>query len=242
MAAFLEDYSAFVGNGKCNENGQNLDEYLEQYDPSKYRAPSVTADILVFRYNGVLRSIHDELSLLMVKRRNHPCIGNWALPGGFCNVDEDLDAAAKRELFEETGLSNISIEQLNTWGEVWRDPRDRIITTSYIAVVNNKTEQPVAGDDAAQAEWFDVKLTKLFSGRVNINDREINKTMYQISLSNNKFTGLNDRCTAKVVHCENAGGILKEETYKVLESNNIAFDHARFIINGLLHLKKSLRN
>lgn len=240
MAAFLEDYSAFLGNGTNNEDGLSLSDYLEKYDPSRYRSPSVSADIMVIRYNRVLRSVDSGLSILLVKRRNHPCIGNWALPGGFCNIDEDLEAAAKRELYEETGLTDIAIEQVNTWGEVWRDPRDRIITTSFIALVeNNNVNEPVAGDDAAKAGWFDIKLDTLFSGKVKENDKEINRTMYQISLHNSTLQGM-DNINAKVVFSENSNEILKEERYKILENNNIAFDHARFIINGLRHIKKSI--
>ena len=131
MPAFLENYSSFKGDGSLNEKGETLDEFLANYDPEQYRNPSVTADVLVFRYYKELQSVDDDLSLLMIKRKNHPCIGYWALPGGFCNIGEDLEIAAKRELFEETSLTGIPITQIHTWGEAWRDPRDRIITTAF---------------------------------------------------------------------------------------------------------------
>lgn len=237
MPAFLENYAQFKGDGSLNEKGETLEEFLEKYDPEQYRNPSVTADVLVFRYYKELQSVDEDLSLLMIKRKNHPCIGYWALPGGFCNLGENLEAAAKRELFEETSLTGIPITQIHTWGEVWRDPRDRIITTAFAALVDESVHEPVAGDDASEALWFDVEFSKLASEIVYENDGEIVKSTYSIILSNEEHE---QRCEACVCIRENLYGIIKERKYEILHSENIAFDHARFIVNAILYIKQEM--
>ena len=93
----------------------------------------------------------------MVKRADHPFIGQWAIPGGFVDINESMEEAAERELFEETGVNNIYLEQLYTWGDVDRDPRTRVISTSYMALVDKDTLEIKAGDDASDAKWFSVK-------------------------------------------------------------------------------------
>src|SRR4051812_6737594 len=94
--------------------------------------------------------------LLLIERKNDPFKGQWALPGGFVEEDEDLETAAKRELEEETGIMIPSLEQLYTFGAPGRDPRGRTISVAYIGILKEKTE-PQAGDDAARARWFDVE-------------------------------------------------------------------------------------
>lgn len=237
MPSFLEDYSAFYGDGSKNEDGLTLDEFLDSYDPAKYRNPSVTADVMIFRYYKELQSVAEDLSILMIKRRNHPCIGYWALPGGFCEVGEDIEEAARRELKEETHLTGIPISQLRTWGETWRDPRDRIITTAFAAVVDESVHEPVAGDDASEALWFDIEFRKLSSEIIYQEKMEIVKCTYGLYLYNKEH---NIKCDACVSVKENLYGFLKEMKYDIIYSNNIAFDHARFIVNALLEIQDSL--
>lgn len=236
MPAFLENISPFVGNGKRNEDGLTLEEYLEQYDPSKYKSPSVTADIMVFRYTRFVRTIEDGLSILMVKRKNHPSIGLWALPGGFCELGEDLEDTAKRELKEETGLTDVPMELINTWGEVWRDPRYRVITAAYIALVDDSVKKPVAGDDAEEAEWFHIAIDIKGRSVIEKDGKKIKRVMYTLTL----YGPHNEECSAVVSVDENARGILSERRINVVKSSNIAFDHARFIVDGLLHIQRGL--
>ncbi len=237
MPSFLEDYTSFYGDGSKNEDGYTLEEFLERYDPLEYRNPSVTADVMIFRYYRELQSVCEDLSLLMVKRRNHPCIGYWALPGGFCEIGEDIQDAARRELKEETGLSGIPICQLRTWGETWRDPRDRIITTAFAAVVDESVHEPVAGDDASKACWFDIEFHKLSSEIIYRSNKEIVNSTYGLCLYNKE----NDiKCDACVSVKENLYGFLKEKKYDIIYNNNLAFDHARFIVNALLEIQDSL--
>ena len=95
--------------------------------------------------------------LVLVKRKYDPCKGMWALPGGFVNDDEELEAAAIRELEEETGMKLPAMKQLHTFGKVGRDPRGRTVSVTYYAFVNAKDHPVTGGDDAAEAHWVNVK-------------------------------------------------------------------------------------
>lgn len=117
MTAFLNDFSKFYGTGEKNEAGQNLEEFLELYDPRKYETPSNTTDAVIFAYEGESCDSIDGLKVLLVKRSNHPSIGYWALPGGFANMRENLDETARRELEEETGVKGLVMEQIATYGD-----------------------------------------------------------------------------------------------------------------------------
>lgn len=111
------------------------------------RAP-LTIDVVVFALDQ-----HD-LQVMLIERDLPPFEGQWALPGGFVRVDETLDEAAMRELEEETGLKNIYLEQLYTFGQVDRDPRERVVTVAYYALVNLEGHQVQASTDARNAAWF----------------------------------------------------------------------------------------
>lgn len=116
----------------------------------RYPHPAVTVDCVVFGLDD------DELKVLLIQRGLEPCLGAWALPGGFIRIDEDLDASARRELMEETGVADLYLEQLYTFGAPDRDPRERVITVAYYAIVN-LFEHPVRPDtDAVSAAWFPV--------------------------------------------------------------------------------------
>lgn len=142
-----------------NEEGLTEKEFLAKYRPGDYERPSVTVDTLIFAVDTEMED--EEPELLLIRRRNHPCIRQWAIPGGFVNMDESLEEAAARELEEETGLSGICLEQLYTWGDVKRDPRTRIISVSFMAAVPKNELIPEAGDDASEAVWFKVKKRKI---------------------------------------------------------------------------------
>lgn len=101
-------------------------------------------------------SINNQLQVLLIQRQLPPFEDKWALPGGFVREEESLEAAALRELTEETGVHNIFLEQLYTFGRVDRDPRDRIVSVAYYALVNLRDHQVQAATDARDAAWFAV--------------------------------------------------------------------------------------
>lgn len=114
----------------------------------KYPRPALTADAVVFGLD------EGELKVLLIQRGREPFAGRWALPGGFVQVGESPDAAVRRELGEETGLQRIFLEQLATFGEPDRDPREHTVTVAYYALVNQTEHKPTSASDAAAAAWF----------------------------------------------------------------------------------------
>src|SRR6266542_1137711 len=128
-----------------------MPEQAETYDPSRYDRPSVTVDVVIFTLQA------GELHVLLVKRKRWPFEGRWAIPGGFINADESLDQAARRELEEETGVHDIYLEQLYTFGAPRRDPRTRVISVAYIALVSADTQTLRASDESTEVRWFPVR-------------------------------------------------------------------------------------
>ncbi|MBD5420054.1 MAG: NUDIX hydrolase [Bacteroides sp.] len=115
----------------------------------KYPHPAVTTDCVIFGFDG------EELKVLLIERGITPYKGHWAFPGGFLNPNETAEEGARRELREETGLDSAHIEQLRTYSTPDRDPRERVITIAYIALV--RIQDVRGGDDAADAGWFPVE-------------------------------------------------------------------------------------
>jgi 8-oxo-dGTP diphosphatase len=138
---FIEQYYKYLRPYK---------ESKKTYDAGKYEKPSVTVDIIIFTIKG------HELQVLLIKRKSWPFKDMWAIPGGFVGMNEPLEEAAKRELMEETGLKDVYLEQLYTFGEPKRDPRTRVITVGYYALISSENLKLEAATDAADARWFDV--------------------------------------------------------------------------------------
>jgi ADP-ribose pyrophosphatase YjhB (NUDIX family) len=114
----------------------------------RFDGQRVTADIVIFTIRD------DELQVLLVRRGIPPFEGRWAIPGGFVLPNESLDEAARRELREETGVEDVFLEQLYTFGEPGRDPRGQVVTVAYYALVSPDRAPPLAGSDAAEARWW----------------------------------------------------------------------------------------
>lgn len=112
--------------------------------------PTVSVDAVVFGF------FRNKAKLLLVNRKNEPFKGKWALPGGFVGIDEELEDAVVRELAEETGLVDVPLEQMYTFGHVGRDPRGRQITVVFMGMTTKGENKIKAGDDAEKVRWFDV--------------------------------------------------------------------------------------
>lgn len=117
----------------------------------EYERPALTVDCVVFGLG------EEELEIMLVERGAQPYKGRWALPGGFVRLDEGLKTAAMRELEEETGLENVYLEQLYTFGDnLNRDPRERVVSVAYYALVRSEDHRATAATDAVDARWFTV--------------------------------------------------------------------------------------
>ena len=120
---------------------------MYQYE---YPHPAMTADSVVFGFDG--RMLH----VLLIERGIEPYRGSWALPGGFMKIDETIEQCAQRELHEETNVTNVFLEQFHVFSRVGRDPRERVVTVAFYALVRKSDFKIIAGDDAAKALWFEL--------------------------------------------------------------------------------------
>ena len=136
------------------------EEFLKAYDPNQFDRLSLTTDILMLSVSSEAEENYRKLSkkyfsVLLVKRETYPFKDRWCLPGGFVEIDEDLEAAPKRILAKETNLHDIYMEQLYTFGAVNRDPRMRVIGTAYMALVDKNM---LTDKLAPNAKWFNVTI------------------------------------------------------------------------------------
>jgi 8-oxo-dGTP diphosphatase len=142
-----------------------------------YPKPSVTVDVVIV----ALRD--NELHVLLIKRETDPYRGKWALPGGFVNIDEALESAARRKLAEETGVSHVYLEQLYTFGELGRDPRGRVISVAYIALV----PAPLVvhgGSGTGDAQWWPINsMPSLAFDHSDIVQYAVTRLRYKIEYS-----------------------------------------------------------
>ncbi|MBO4515272.1 MAG: NUDIX hydrolase [Lachnospiraceae bacterium] len=148
-------------------------KFLESYDPDRYAKPSVTADVVTLTLNEA-----DELCLLLIRRGGFPYKGKWALPGGFMETDlESVTQAAKRELFEETGVKDASLRQLYTFSDPDRDPRMHVVSVAYTALIPKGSLKVRAGDDAWEADIFriayDVDGMTFQSDRTQVREEDL---------------------------------------------------------------------
>lgn len=192
--------TAFAAKSLGEDNDERL--FLDAYNIDNYFRPSIAVDIAVFGRSA------DKLSLLLVRRGEHPYMNRWALAGGFMKSDETLEQAAARELSEETGVKSCSLISVGNYSDVARDPRGRVISCAYTAVICMDNVEVLSGDDAVDAKWFDIKVDK--------NDNE-----YTINLkSNDKVLSAKLRKTAD--DCE------------IIANTGLAFDHAKIILDAYI--------
>ncbi len=223
-----------------NKQGLNEEEYLSSYDITAFEQPSVTVDMLLFTISNEAvdnyRKLPEKsLKVLLIKRNEHPFIGHWAIPGGFVGMKESLEAAAYRELKEETGVENTYLEQLYTYGDIKRDPRGRIISTAYMALVNPDEITTQAGSDADDARWFtvDYKLdnkNKEMTDSGYIEHQTINVTL------TNETTVLNSTILVdRIVTGKNVS-----YSRSIVSNDLLSFDHGLILQYGVERLRNKL--
>lgn len=223
-----------------NSKGQTEEEFLRDYKPEDYEKPSVTVDTLIFTIDdkdtkNYRKLPEKELKLLMIKRGNHPYMGNWAIPGGFVDINESMEQAAERELFEETGVKDVYLEQLYTFGDVERDPRMRVVSTSYMALADKATLNVKAGDDADEAKWFSVKSKVLKEIKTDIKNGYIFERFIQLVLINGEISA-----SARLIERKIYKNKKSTIEYEIVDSNGIAFDHAKIIYMAITRLRNKV--
>ena len=204
---------------KRNADGLTEAEFLAAYRPGDYERPSVTVDVLLLRMKKDLSC----LQTLLIRRRNHPYIGCWALPGGFIEMNESAYESACRELKEETGIDGIYLEQLYTMNQPDRDPRMRVIDVSYTGLIPyDEQKEAEAGDDAEDAGWFDIT----FSDKKIILDGTERDVHIEYSLSEKSF--------------RNGNIVVRNYVPKPVSEERLAFDHSEIVLEGLTKLRNKV--
>ncbi len=199
------------------------EEFLSHYNPDEFDRIALTTDILVVsvsdeKSDNYRKTNEKTMSILMVKRNNFPFKNKWCLPGGFIRVDEELESAPARILEDETNVKDIYLEQLYTFGGVKRDPRMRIISTTYMALVDkNRMNSELKNN----AKWFNLSVTE-------------ENDLINLTLTNE------DTVLKAVVK-----KTLREKTtdryeFSIVENDSIAFDHPLVIVSGIERLKNKI--
>lgn len=212
-------------------------QFLKEYDVTKYDRPSVTVDTIVYSVLDIetdnYRKLPEkELKVLLIKRKDHPYKNSWALPGGFVRINESLENAAYRELREETNVDHIYLEQLYTWGDVSRDPRTRVISSSYMALIDGTKSTIKSGTDSDDVRWFSFKAKVI----------QENKTIHQQGFKLEKIIEicLKNREVQLTSKIRIVNEMMKEQkgiTREVLSSEGLAFDHAKILYYSLERLR-----
>lgn len=236
-----------------NRISQEEKEFLKQYDLTKYDRPSVAADMAVFSVMGEQgeKQARDKenyrklpkrrLKILLIRRGDHPYRGDWSLPGGFGRRSEEIYETAKRELFEETQISEAYLKLIGVFGREGRDPRGWIISHTFLALIDGEKYQVRGGSDARDAAWFEVEFTQEKVSEKREKDRPGRSTLYRLRLV----------CEEKEEPVVLQALIRKEDVirhfhteteYFVEEEEGLAFDHAKLICYALLSLRQEVES
>ncbi len=217
----------YYGDGEkvfMEEVYNSEEEFLAAYNPDDFEKLSLTSDIVIFsvsseEVDNYRKNEKKSMSVLLVKRTTYPFKDRWCFPGGFVKIDEDLEDAPMRILKRETNIDNIYLEQLYTFGDVKRDPRMRIISTAYMALIDKNRLDTLLN---SAASWFDITLLEEEENIVTI---VLDNGEKKIKLIIEKV--LRDKTTDRY-------------TYKVIENEDLAFDHAKVLIAGIERLRNKV--
>lgn len=220
-----------------DHDGLTEREFLEQYRVGDYERPSAAADMVIFTVTNTeadnYRKLPEkELRILLIRRGGHPFLGKWALPGGFIRPDETAEQAAARELSEETGVSDVYLEQLYTFTDVGRDPRTWVISCSYMALIDSSRFQLQAGDDAEEAAWFKVNYRILREQKELLDEGYVKTLTYELKLNAEgvELKAIVDRIVT-------AKSTSKSISYSIVSNEGLAFDHGKIIAYAIERLR-----
>lgn len=226
--------------------------YLDQYDITQFDRPSIAADMAVFSILADEKKVERQknrsmenyrkmperkLKLLLIRRAAYPYKDCWALPGGFCQKDEDVRETARRELYEETHIKNAYLEPIGIYGEAGRDPRGWIISHNYMALLDGEKCKLRAGSDAWEARWFEICFEKTEK------KKEIQKEQAKL-VNEYSLKLVSDEITLKAKVRENRVFSQYHETvtHTILSQEGLAFDHAKLITCAVLALQRQVES
>ncbi len=197
-------------------------KYLSEYDINLYDRPSVAADIALFTMRTTEEDSYrhepeNHLSLLLIRRGEHPYKSCWALPGGFLRKEESIEACAAREISQEAGVTPAALMAVDVFSEPQRDPRGWIISHSFLSIASMGAVEVTGGDDADDACWFDVWYTELDKNNVKL-------TLHSSDIEIIAILRKSKKCFGKA-------------HYEIEDSGGLAFDHAAIIASALDALK-----
>lgn len=189
-------------------------EFLNEYNSSQYASTSAATDIVTLKMSMLGKP---SAKVLLVKRKNHPAMGYWALPGGFIS-EESAEECARRKLIEKTGITDMYLEQLYTFSDPKRDPRMRIISIAYMALLNNDDECLKPGDMISDIKWFDLEI------------EAETETVKKLKIKNSE---LGVEMTYVISETCEKNGIIGSKRIQLVNNSKsvdlLAFDHAQII-------------
>lgn len=203
------------------------EKFLSEYSIENYERPSVASDIAIFTIRTEAEDSYrhepkKNLSLLLIKRGEHPYLNSWALPGGFMRPDETVEECAYREITEETGITPAALMSAGVFSKPDRDPRGRIISHAFLSVAGGECLEVSGGNDAIDARWFDVCFDNNSDGSCVL-------------------TLTNDDTVLRAVLKEKSSRFGRTE-FDIIDNGSLAFDHAQIIAAALSLLKKSAKD
>lgn len=215
-------------------------EFLEDYDFEKFDRPSIATDMVIFTVENNKEENYRKLSqkklkLLMIKRGVNPFINQWALAGGFVRSGETTEQTATRELFEETAVKDVYLEQLYTFSNPNRDPRGWVVSCSYMALVDSDKLSISAGDDANDVAWFDISYKLVKEEKEQLANSVLKKSSYKLMLSYGDVL-----LESEILKTECIFENHFEINYDIISSNGFAFDHSKIIAYAIERLRGKL--
>jgi ADP-ribose pyrophosphatase YjhB (NUDIX family) len=217
------------------------EDFLREYDVKIYERPSVTNDVIIFTTDDKIEKNNRKvpkkgMQVLLIKRDDYPYKDNWAIPGGFVDINESLADGAIIKLKEETGIDNVYTEQLYTFGEVNRDPRTRVISIGNIALVSKDKINFEIQKDIKKSQWFWIEKNLIDSS----DDEKYILNRYILKLeSEDEEIKISYEIVEKI---EKSIFRRKEENYNLLEGSNekLAFDHYKIIDYALDRVRNKI--